>query len=71
MIKKLFEKLKTIRLHSTSSISNGMHSCIDNREVIDHLPQFGKTIDGHDTYLGDGYQVRCKVCGKDWFQNFQ
>jgi len=47
------------------------HDCIDNREVIQHLPQYGRTINGHDVLLGDGYQVKCKICGKDWFQNYR
>ena len=60
-----------MKLLTSKLASSEKHDCMINREVIKHLPQYGRTIDGHDTLLGDGYQVKCKICGKDWFQNYR
>ena len=70
-IRKLITALeRALNLGVVRSSSFEKHDCISNREVMQYLPQYGMTINGHDALLGDGYKVKCKICGREWFQNY-
>jgi len=47
------------------------HDCRENRELIEKLPLFesDSLMGPYKRYCGNTYNVRCKVCGMDWWQN--
>lgn len=71
-MKTLIKKLKALRIYAAMSSSSGKHDCKESREVIEKLPLFKG--DGYMSppkyYMGDTYNVRCKICGNSWWQNY-
>lgn len=71
MIKRLIEKLKALSIGNSSN----KHDCREHRVVIDKTPLLEG--DGGDSYIsppkyymGDAYNVKCKICGISWWQNY-
>lgn len=71
MIRRLFEKLKSLRIYAVKGSTSDKHDCMENREVIEKLPLLGgdSFMSPAKYYMRDTYNVKCKICGKDWWQN--
>jgi len=78
MIKRLIEKLlKALRVYvimgsPSDKHPSGKHDCRENREVIEKLPLLeGDSYMSPPKYhIGDTYNVKCKICGNNWWQNY-
>lgn len=72
MIKRLIEKLKEYRIYTVMGSSSNKHDCKENREVIEKLPllEGDSYISPTKYYMGDTYNVKCKICGNSWWQNY-
>lgn len=73
MIKRLIEKLKALRIYAVMGSSIDKHDCRESREVIDKLPllEGDSYMSPPKYYMGDTYNVKCKICGNSWWQNYQ
>lgn len=67
----MIEKLKASRIYVVMGDSSNKHDCRENIEVIDKLPLFeGDSYMSPPKYfMGYTYNVKCKICGMDWWQN--
>ena len=70
-LKKTFGKLKQWFLYIVMGSSIDKHDCKQNRKLIEKLPLFegGFLMSPPKYYMGHTYNVKCKVCGMDWWQN--
>lgn len=68
MIKRLIEKLKALRIGNSSN----KHDCRENRVVVGKQPLFegDSYMSPPKYYMGDTYNVKCKICGISWWQNY-
>lgn len=71
-LKNTFEKLRQWFLSIVMGSSIDKHDCRENRELIEKLPLFEGDSPMYPPkyYMGDTYNVKCKVCGMDWWQNY-
>ncbi len=72
-LKQAYGKIKQWFLHVVimgSSVDK--HDCKENRELIEKLPLFesDSLMSPPKYYMSDTYNVKCKVCGMDWWQNY-
>ena len=72
MIIRLIEKLKALRIYAVMGSSIDKHDCRESREVIDKLPllEGDSYMSPPKYYMGDTYNVKCKICGNSWWQNY-
>lgn len=66
MIKRLIVKLKAL------SSSSDKHDCMESREMVEKIQLIeGNCYMSHPKYyMGDTYNVKCKICGLSWWQNY-
>lgn len=71
-LKIALRKIKQWFLHVVMGSSNDKHDCRESREVIDKLPllEGDSYMTPPKYYMGDVYNVKCKICGMDWWQNY-
>ena len=71
-LKRTFGKLKQCFLHIVMGSSSNKHDCRQHRELIEKLQLFegNSPMSPPNHYVGDTYNVKCKVCGMDWWQNY-
>jgi hypothetical protein len=52
--------------------SSDKHDCRESREVIEKLPllEGDSYMSPPKYYMGDTYNVKCKICGNSWWQNY-
>ena len=70
--KKAFKKLKQWFLYYVIGSSIDKHKCKENREFIEKLPLYegNSPMSPPNMFFGYTYNVKCKVCGIDWWQNY-
>ena len=71
-LKNTFGKVKQWFLHVIMGSSSDKHDCKENRELIEKMPLFegNSPMSPPSVYVGDTYNVKCKVCGMNWWQNY-
>lgn len=72
MIKFWIEKLKALCIHTVIGSSSDKHDCKESREIIEKLPllEGDSYISPPKYYVGNTYNVKCKICGNSWWQNY-
>lgn len=72
MIKTWIEKLKALCIYAVMGSSSDKHDCKENRELIEKLPllEGNSPMSPPNCYVGDAYNVKCKICGNSWWQNY-
>jgi hypothetical protein len=72
MIKRLIEKLKALRIYAVMGSSSNKHDCRKSREVIEKLPllEGDSYMSPPKYYVGDIYNVKCKICDNSWWQDY-
>lgn len=73
MIKNWIEKLKAFRIYAVMGSSSDKHDCRESREIIEKLPllEGDSYMSLPKYYIGNTYNVRCKICGNSWWQNYR
>ena len=71
-MKNLIKKLKALRIYAVLSSFSNKHDCRESIEVIDKLPLLkgDSYMSPPKYYVGDTYNVKCKICGNNWWQNY-
>ena len=68
----MIEIEKEIRKVFRIEVPEDKHDCRESREVIDKLPllEGDNYMSPPKYYMGNTYNVKCKICGNSWWQNY-